>query len=58
MNRCGSRATRFGGEAYNDFNTADLGNYMDALVDSYPEESSRIKDLVGETVLYHRQTAL
>ena len=55
MNRCGSRATRFGGEAYNVFNTVDLGNYMDALVDSYPEESSRIKDLVGETVLYHRQ---
>ena len=28
---------------------------MDNLVDSYPEESSRIKDLIGETVLYHRQ---
>ncbi|MBQ8074476.1 MAG: hypothetical protein IJ237_00675 [Oscillospiraceae bacterium] len=55
INRCGSRATRYGGEAYNVFNTVDLGNYMDNLVDSYPEESSRIKDLIGETVLYHRQ---
>ena len=55
MDRCGSRATRYGGEAYNVFNTVDLGNYMDNLVDSYPEESSRIRDLIGETVLYHRE---
>jgi hypothetical protein len=33
----------------------DLGNYMDQLVESYPEQSSRVKELVGETVLYHRE---
>ena len=55
IDRSGSRATRYGGKSYNVFNTVDLGNYMDNLVDSYPEESSRIKDLIGETVLYHRQ---
>lgn len=55
IGRCAGRATRYCGSAYNVFNTVDLGNYMDYLVDSYPEECSRVKDLIGEAVLYHRE---
>ena len=55
IGRCSGRATRYGGSAYNVFNTVDLGNYMDYLGDSYPEECSRIKELLHEAVLYHRQ---
>ena len=53
--RCGSHATRYGLDSYNVFNTVDLGNYVDYMIDSYPEECSKIKDLLGEAVLYHRQ---
>lgn len=55
IGRCAGRATRYGGSSYNVLNTVDLGNYMDYLVDSYPEESSRVKKLLGEAVLYHRE---
>ena len=55
IGRCGSHATRYGFDHYNVFNTVDLGNYVDYMIDSYPEECSRIKDLLGEAVLYHRQ---
>lgn len=55
IGRCSGKATRYGGSAYNVFNTVDLGNYMDYLGDSYPEECGRVKELLKETVLYHRQ---
>ena len=55
LGRCGSKATRFGGSYYNVFGTVDLGNYVDYMIDSYPEACSKIKDLIGEAVLYHRQ---
>ena len=55
ISRCGARATRYGDDAANVFNTADLGNYTDYMIDSYPEQCAKIKDLVGETVLYHRE---
>jgi len=55
MSRCGSRATRYAEDYYDVYNTADLGNYAALLADSFPEESSRIRDLVGESVLYHRE---
>ena len=55
IGRCGARATRYGDTHANIFNTADLGNYVDYMIDSYPEQCSRIKELVNETVLYHRQ---
>ena len=55
ISRCGARATRYGDDAANVFNTADLGNYADYMIDSYPEQCAKIKDLVGETVLYHRE---
>ncbi len=55
IGRCGARATRYGDDAANIFNTADLGNYADYMIDSYPEQCAKIKDLVRETVLYHRE---
>ena len=56
LGRCGVRATRYGVNHANVFNTADLGNYVDYTIDSYPEQSSRIKDLIKEAVLYHRDS--
>ena len=55
MGRLGMRATRYAQELSNVYNMSDLGNYVDYMIDSYPEECSRIKELVGETVLYHRE---
>ena len=55
LGRCAVRSTRFGGTDADVFNTIDLGNYVDQLTDSYPEECARIKELMNEAVLYHRQ---
>ena len=55
IGRCGSRATHYAGSYYNIYNTVDLGNYADYMSDSYPEECARIRELIGESVLYHRQ---
>ena len=56
IGRCSRRATRYGSSSYNVFNIVDLGNYMDYLSDSYPEECARVRELLGETVLYHRES--
>jgi len=55
IGRCSSKATRYAGSASNVFNTVDIGNYMDYLGDSYPEECARVKELLKEAVLYHRE---
>lgn len=55
IGRCGARATRYGLDNANVFNTVDLGNYADYMIDSYPEQCAKIKDLIGEAVLYHRE---
>ncbi len=55
IGRCGRYATRYGFSDYNVFNLVDLGNYVDYMIDSYPEACARIKELIGETVLYHRE---
>ena len=55
IGRCANRATHFDSAAYDIINTLDLANYVDYMVDSFPEESSRVKELVGEAVLYHRE---
>ena len=55
IGRCSGKATRYAGSSYNVFNTVDIGNYMDYLGDSYPEECARVKELLKEAVLYHRQ---
>ena len=55
IGRCGIRATRYASDYSNVFNTVDLGGYVDYMSTYYPEECSRVKKLIGETVLYHRQ---
>ena len=55
IGRCAGRATRYCGAYYNILNTVDLGNYMDQLIDSYPEQASRVKELIHDAVLYHRE---
>ena len=55
IGRCARRSTRYAGSYSKYYNLVDLGNYTDYLVDSYPDECSRIKELIGETVLYHRE---
>lgn len=49
------RATRYGSYVYEQVNAVDLGGYMDLLADSYPEESQKVRTLLKEAVLYHRQ---
>lgn len=56
LGRCSDKATHFLSSYYSVFNTVDLGNYVDFLVDSFPEEASRVKELLGEAVLYHRES--
>lgn len=55
IERCAERATCYAMDAYNSYNLCDIGNYVDYMIDNYPDECSKIKDLVGETVLYHRE---
>ena len=55
IGRCGIRATRYATDASDIFGTVDLGGYVDYMGDYYPEECSRIKKLIGESVLYSRQ---
>ena len=52
-----SRSTRFSGDYYDIFNTIDLGNFMDNLNESYPEETTKVKNLLSEAVLYHRENS-
>lgn len=55
IGRCANKSTRFAQNYHNVYNMIDLGNYMDYLVDTYPYECSRVKDLMNEAVLYHRE---
>lgn len=55
IGRCSKKSTYYVASFYNGYNTLDLGNYMDHMVDTYPAEASRIKKLLDETVIYHRQ---
>ena len=48
-------STHFAGDAYNLYNQVDLANYVDNLVDVYPEECSKISNLIDEAVIYHRE---
>ena len=48
-------STHFAGDYYNAYNQVDLANYVDNLVEIYPEESSRISNLIDEAVIYHRE---
>jgi hypothetical protein len=55
IGRCGIRATRYALDDSKVFNVVDLGGYVDYMGEYYPDECSRVKKLIGETVLYHRQ---
>ena len=55
IGRCADKATCYAMDAYNIFNLCDLGNYVDYMIDNYPDECSKIKDLIREAVLYHRE---
>ena len=56
IGRCSDKSTHYTPSEYNVLNTIDLGNYVDQMVDVYPDESSRIKKLLGEAVMYHRES--
>lgn len=55
MGRCSDKTTHYAAAMYNVYNTIDLGGYIDLMADSYPKECNRIKRLLGETVMYHRE---
>ncbi len=54
IGRCSSKSTHYVSSAYDLFNTIDLGNYADLMSENYPDECARIKELLGETVMYCR----
>lgn len=55
IGRCSNKSIHYASSDYNVYNTIDLGNYADLMVDTYPKECSRIKKLLGESVMYHRE---
>lgn len=55
IGRCSDKSTHYCSFIYDVYNTVDLANYVDHMVDSFPEECSRVKNLIGEAVLYHRE---
>lgn len=55
IGRCCEKSTHVAAESYTVYNLVDLGNYVDYMVDSYPEECSKIDGLIDEAVLYHRE---
>lgn len=55
IGRCSNKSTHFAPAMYNYYNTIDLGNYLDHIVDAYPGEASRAKKALDEAVLYHRE---
>ncbi|MCR4649439.1 MAG: hypothetical protein K5776_10230 [Lachnospiraceae bacterium] len=55
IGRCCDKSTHVAADSYNIINLVDLGNYVDYMVDTYPEECTKIDNLLKETVLYRRQ---
>ena len=55
IGRLGLLSTRYGAEHSGRFNMADLGNYIEKLSASYPNECEKVSKLIKETVLYHRE---
>ena len=49
---------RMASDAYNVFNTVDLGNYVKLLKDDYPQECEKIEKLIEKTVIYHRENGI
>lgn len=46
---------RYGNSYYSIINEIDLGTYMDALSDYYPQECDKVRNAVKKSVLYHRE---
>lgn len=55
IGRCSNKSTHLVPSAYTTYNTIDLGNYIDQMADAYPEETGRIRKLINEAVMYHRE---
>ncbi len=49
-------STRYAETSYRVCNTIDLGNYMDALSEYYPDECQKVLDNLNNAVLYHRES--
>lgn len=55
IGRCSANSAHVASDNYSSRNLVDLGCYVDLMVDSYPEECSKIAGLLDEAVLYTRQ---
>ena len=55
IGRCSNKSTYYVPSYYNVYNTLDLGNYLDLMADTYPDEAGRAGDLLKEAVMYHRE---
>ena len=55
IGRCSNNSTHYATVAFDIYNLTDLGNYLDKMVDYYPEESSAADALLKEAVIYHRE---
>lgn len=49
-------STRYCFDAYKIYNVCDLGNFMTNLSDYYPEETSKVLELLDQAMLYVRNT--
>ncbi|MDO4487771.1 MAG: clostripain-related cysteine peptidase [Eubacteriales bacterium] len=50
------KTTRYGLYVYDRVNQFDLGDYMDFVWEYYPDEARKVKSLLKEAVLYHRES--
>ena len=57
LGRAANRSVRYAETAYKDYNTVDLGVFMENIHDLYPQESQKILQLLQETILYTRATS-
>jgi hypothetical protein len=55
IGRCSDKSTHVASDSYNVLNLVDLGNYVDYMVDTYPDECTKISNLLEEAVIYHRE---
>ena len=54
LGKAADQTVRFGGSAYDIFNTIDFVNMIENLKDAYPKETSVILDSIDKAVLYNR----
>ena len=55
IGRCSANVPHVASARYDVYNLVDLGCYVDIMIDNYPEECSKIKNLLNEAVIYHRE---